>query len=328
MGNEKSCTPELRGIIVNMIRHQKKSMGAIAKTLLCSKCSFFNAIHHVEDTGSLENRKRSSRPRKTTLKRDLIIHRISQKSPFETSVTIRKHVQEKYEIHISGRTIQRRLTELGLNGRIARRKPLVSANNIARQIAFSKHQLFNSLSKWKNVIWSDESRFKIFWSDRKCYVCRPVNSDLDPKFTLKSVKHGGGSLMVWACFSWYGVGPIMRINGIMDKFVYREILKNVLEPYIFENMPITCVFQHDNDPKHTKKHLQEYLKSTETTVFDWPPQSPDWKQIENLWLDVKKELRFKNPQYCNQLFEFINEIWQNITPLRYQRRLDSMQKSC
>ena len=38
--------------------------------------------------------------------------------------------------------------------------------------------------------------------------------------TLKTVKHGGAKIMVWGCFSYYGIGPIYLIPGIMGQFEY------------------------------------------------------------------------------------------------------------
>lgn len=44
--------------------------------------------------------------------------------------------------------------------------------------------------------------------------------------------------MVWGCFSWYGVGPIHRIHGIMDRFVYKDLLETMMLPYAEDNMPL------------------------------------------------------------------------------------------
>ena len=54
--------------------------------------------------------------------------------------------------------------------------------------------------------------------------------------TVKQVKHGGASIMIWGCFSYYGVGPIYGIPGIMDQFEYIRILEEVMLPYAEEEM--------------------------------------------------------------------------------------------
>jgi hypothetical protein len=44
------------------------------------------------------------------------------------------------------------------------------------------------------------------------------------------VKYGGGSVMVWGCFSAAGVGKLAFIDGIMDHKVYIQLLKQNLKP--------------------------------------------------------------------------------------------------
>ena len=54
-----------------------------------------------------------------------------------------------------------------------------------------------------------------------------------------TVKHQK-SINVWGCFSWNGVGDLHRVKGKMTGPVYRQILIQHLNNF---------VFQHDNDPK-------------------------------------------------------------------------------
>lgn len=52
------------------------------------------------------------------------------------------------------------------------------------------------------------------------------------------VKHGGLSIMVWACFLYHGVGPTLLIHGIMHGAVYVNILKDVMLAIYSWEMPI------------------------------------------------------------------------------------------
>ena len=43
-----------------------------------------------------------------------------------------------------------------------------------------------------------------------------------------TIKHGGGSIMIWGCFSEKGVGNIHIIESKMNKFKYTTILNDNL----------------------------------------------------------------------------------------------------
>ena len=68
---------------------------------------------------------------------------------------------------------------------------------------------------------------------------------------MPTVKGGGGAIQVWSGFSMHGMGPLHRIHGIMDQYVYKDIIKNVLLPYTKDFLPVTWIFMQDCDPKYS-----------------------------------------------------------------------------
>ena len=113
--------------------------------------------------------------------------------------------------------------------------------------------------QWSRVVWSDESKFNLFASDGIRYVRRPNGEMMNVKYTLPTVKHGGGNIMVWGCFSRDGVGPLHRVEGIMDRFVYKDIVEKTMLPFAKRQMPRVWIHQQDNDPKHTSNHFKEWF---------------------------------------------------------------------
>ena len=262
------------------ILRKKTSILQICKTLHFSRGKVRNAIAFYKKHGTWENIPRE-KPIKTNLNDDRRIAKISKADPFLTSTQIRGQMVADYGVNVSAQTIRSRLNENGLYGRIAQKKPLLSIKNVKKRIQFATEHIQKGPNFWNMIVWSDESKFNVFGSDCKPSY-RPPNKQLDPKYTKKTVKHGGASIMVWGCFTASGVGPLVKIEGIMNGEMYRHILINNLSGEYADNLPLAWIFQQDNDPKHTSKIVKSWLNQEAINVLQWPPQSPDLNPIENL----------------------------------------------
>jgi transposase len=141
-------------------------------------------------------------------------------------------------------------------------------------------------------------------------------------------KHRGGGIMVWTCFSGGGVGPFHKINGIMDRFIYKDILDTKMLPYAEWNMPLRWVFQHDNDPKHSSKLVKDYLQDSGIQVLDWPAQSPDLNPIENLFGILKRSVSGQRFRKKEDLFEALKVEWNNIPQTIINNLILSMPRRC
>ncbi|GBO06576.1 Transposable element Tcb2 transposase [Araneus ventricosus] len=100
------------------------------------------------------------------------------------------------------------------------------------------------------------------------------------------MKHGGGNVMVSRCVSRLGMGPLRRIQGIMDKFQYEDILENTMRPYARNYVGRGFIFQHDNDPKHRSTHIQIWFFCLHVTVQANPQTltlsrgyEPSWRVV-------------------------------------------------
>lgn len=328
MGKSKSCDPSTRKII--LIFYEKGwSYRKIAEHLRCSKDMVMNAIRHFKKFNTTENVPRKPRPRKTTQREDTRIELLAKKDPFKGSEVIRLEVFGAEESRgVSARTVRRRLCEANLFGRISRKVPLLKKENIKTRLLFAKKYAHWTERQWKNVLFSDETKINMVNSDGKVYVRRPSKKEMDPKYTKKTVKHGGGNIKVWGCFSGHGVGPIKKIEGNMDKFQYKNILENTMLPYADDHLPVIWTFQHDNDPKHTSGVVKEFLRSQSVTVLDWPPYSPDINPIENLWSRVKKMVAKKRTSNVHQLYTAFKEAWEQISIETCNNLIASMPRRC
>ncbi|GJQ76055.1 putative transmembrane receptor protein tyrosine kinase [Trypoxylus dichotomus] len=190
---------------------------------------------HFGVNKSIVSRMIQRQPRRTTYREDKLIRQCKIKSSLDSN--------------LSTRTIGRRLVE-------DQRENLKQK---AARIRFSKEHASWSVQQRKTALFSDESKSNLCSTNGICYVRRPTGESLNPRYCQQTVKHKGDGVMRWGCFSGKGVSPLHSINDIMDRFVYQNILQDVMLPFAEWNMPLRWHFQHDNDPKHTTRVVKGWL---------------------------------------------------------------------
>ena len=278
--------------------------------------------------GHLAVRMKTGGPRKTSKFTDKKIKWVSQKNPRLSAPDILKKVQCPDDRSVSIRTVQRRLVESGLLGRHGVRKPLISKKNKTERLTWAKEHVGWSQGQWSKIVWSDESKFNLFGSDGIQWVRRPTGTRHDPRYQTPTVKHGGGSVMVWGCFSACGVGPLVRITGKMDSNMYADILTKHMLPFARSKMPAGWIFQQDNDPKHKSRATQKWFKEQKVKVLPWPSQSPDANPIEHLWDELERRTRPYPARNADEKFQILQREWQKIDQATIDRLLSSMPNRC
>ena len=184
---------------------------------------------------TLNNEKKSGRPRKTTKEEDIIIvNKIVKNKEILTSDDIVNELKND-NIIISKNTVIHRLKEISLIYANTVKKPMMTENHKQLRLKWAiEHYNFD----WTQVKFSDETIIRKKFNTKQWMF-------KDNKKIERSVKHPI-SVLLWGCIHFGGVGELCCFNGIMNTDKYTDILSKHLLPYNTNSY----YFQFDNDPKH------------------------------------------------------------------------------
>lgn len=159
---------------------------------------------------------------------------------------------------------------------------------------------------------------------------RRVGEEYSPDCVVRTVKHGGGNIMVWGCMTMAGVGNVYKCEGRMNSQTYVQMLEEVLKPSIEKlfkgsRRPL-YFFQQDNAPCHTAKATMSFFSRRRITLLEWPAQSPDLNPIENLWQKLKENVHKRSPTSKHDLYQKIQEEWEKIPTDYCAKVVESMPK--
>jgi hypothetical protein len=127
---------------------------------------------------------------------------------------------------------------------VARRKPLLSKRHTTAHVEFAERPLLSGLMK---------PRF--FGLNVMRHIWRKAD-------TIPTLKHGGGSILLWGCFSAAGTLRLVRIEGKMNGAMYREILdENLLQNAQDLRLGKGSPSKQDNDYTQPRQHRSGFRTS-------------------------------------------------------------------
>ncbi len=210
----KELSEDLNKIIVAL---HKDGVGnkKIAKTLKLSCSMVAKTIQRFNRTGSTQNRPRHGRPKKLSARAQHHIQRLCLGSRHMSAASIAAEVEGVRVQPVSAQTIHHTLHQIGLHGCHPRRKTLLKMMHKKARKQFAEDKQTKDMDYWNYVLWSDETKINLFGSDGVKHLWRQPSEEYKDKRVLPTVKHGGGSVMVWGCMSTASTGELQFIEGTL-----------------------------------------------------------------------------------------------------------------
>ena len=227
---------------------------------------------------------------------------------------------------VSRSTTYRRLRFHGFSSWIPCTKPLLSCKQKKKRLQFAQKYSKWMVEDWKQVIFSDESKFIMGYGNKGPRVWWQKYEWHKAACMKRPVKHPA-SVMVWGCVSSRGVGSLCFLSP--KTTVNTEVYIDLLDAYLLPSVDKLFtdddfVFQHDLAPAHRSYKTAKYLKEKRIDVLEWPCNSPDLNIIEFVWQKMKTGVQQVHLKTLEELKAVLREVWASFTQNELEEMVESM----
>ena len=201
-----------------------------------------------------------------------------------TDLTTQQRYVGTTGVRISTQTIRNRLHDAGLRSRRPAIRVPLTRYHMQMRLARARDHVTWTQNDWAPVLFTDESRFCVDFTDRRARVWRMPNEHFAPVCVAEHDRFGGGSVMVWAGISAQGKTDLHVIdNGRLTALRYvNEILDVYVCPYAGA-VGEKFILMDDNACAHRARITDQYLEQATIVHMEWLARSPDLNPIEHAW---------------------------------------------
>ena len=264
-----------------------------------------------------------------SVREDRILARLVLSEPSIGSPTLNLFVKNDFKKNVTDRKIRNYMIRRGLSAHRNVKKQLLTQKMRQKRLQWAEEPLKKPDEFWRSILFSDESYINIFCG-QSTHARRPIihwRNSISSKYFSQAPKHPI-SVMIWGCFSYFGVGRIKVVSGTMKSNNYIDVLKEKMLPSandIFKGGPY--IFQDDSAPCHRSKTVREWHKINGVQTLEWPGNSSDLNPIDNLWGILKQRIRAKKLKSRSELISAIVRVWHHEIDVQLCQNLIASMKS-
>ncbi|GFX60409.1 transposable element Tc1 transposase [Trichonephila clavipes] len=239
--------------------------------------------------GRVYRRGGSGRPRNTNDREDRAIRRVATSAPTTSLASIQRHLPPSRHPVPSRETIRRRLTEVGLRSRRPLRRLPLTPHHRQCRLDFCRPRATWSVTDWRRVIFSDESRFSLSADDHRTRVWRRTGQRSDSAFIVERHTAISQGVTVWGAISWDTRSSLVVLQSTLTA---RRYVDDILTPIVLPMLSSRpgAIYQQDNARPHTARLSQQCLQGCD--VLLWPARSPGLSPIEHTYLSLLRDYVF------------------------------------
>ena len=227
-------------------------------------------------------------------------------------------------LDLSASTVHRRLSRAGLVAHMPLRRLPFSRDHQRLRLQWARERR-HWRAEWRNVVFSDKSRFNMSYNDGRIDVRRYAGERNLRVCILQRHKGPTPSVIVWGAIGYNMRPRFLRIEGNLNRNRY---IREVLQPEVLPLLQATphTIFQQDNARPHMARIVQAFFQRRRVSLLTWPARSPDMSPIEHVWDMVGRRLIHQSPPALtlDALWTRIQTVWRDNHQEGIQGLFDSM----
>lgn len=221
-----------------------KSISFTARHLNVSRSTVRAWFREFQQQGNVSRGKSSGRRPKTTPRSNRLLVRLARQNRFANCSVLKSLWREP----VSRWTVNRRIRRGGMRLYRCPVKPYLSPANREARYRWAQNHVFWRPERFQRVVWSDESRFRLFKNDGRVRVWRQPGERYRDDLIQHSRQAGGGSIHVWGAIWFDGRSSLHVLRQNINVEMYCRVLNNFLGGGHFPDDQ--WILQQDNATPH------------------------------------------------------------------------------
>lgn len=310
-GREISAFDRTRIVALQEAGHSNHE---IHRMLQIPRSSIIRINQLYQETGTIETRQRSGRPRVLNDREDRYLVQYARRHRHDPAPALRNHIQRTIHRVLSTSTVRRRLHAANLRARRHLRVPTLTRRHRVARLQWARDHRDWLLQQWRWVIFTDETRIGLQSDDRRQRVWREPGRQQRLNFPREVAPYLGGTVMFWGGIMHNRRTPLIPIRENMTSRVYIDtIIMPIILP-LRNELGVNFILMDDNARPHRARTVDRILEEGQVNRLPWTANSPDQNPIENLWDHLSRAVhrRINPPENQNDLIVAVLEEWNNI----------------
>ncbi|RZC35984.1 HTH Tnp Tc3 2 domain containing protein, partial [Asbolus verrucosus] len=174
-------------------------------------------LAHFNEIGKYTRRPGQGPHRVTSRRDDRFLQLMALRLRHCTARMLQTELHNVRNVRVCVQTVRNRLREANLHAQVPASGPMLTREHQVVRLEFARKHVHWQNNDWRRVLFSDESRFCLWSSDRRVPVYRRPGEQFSQCNVRPAVNFGGGSVMVRGTISLEGCTELVTFwNGSLS----------------------------------------------------------------------------------------------------------------